>query len=171
MRRDPRKWLTLPWIDQYSGKQYRISTTLATGTKQIARVKSYGDVLEEYEFHGGQVRRCQRRAVRQANRGAVTAPACERSSPPPLSAKSRISLKRSSRAVAGAGDVFTEYPDPRRDEWTASIWPWLKSRTVPEVMELTGYPRKTIQRWRQGQRPSTKSLARLSAMLRRGDSK
>ena len=74
-------------------------------------------------------------------------------------------------SVADAGDVFTEYADPRRDEWTASIWPWLKSRTVPEVMELTGYPRKTIQRWRQGQRPSTKSLARLSAMLRRGDSK
>ena len=49
--RDPRKWLALPWIDQYSGKQYRISTTLATGTRQIARVKSYGDVLEEYEFH------------------------------------------------------------------------------------------------------------------------
>ena len=48
---DPRKWLALPWIDQYSGKQYRISTTLATGTRQIARVKSYGDVLEEYEFH------------------------------------------------------------------------------------------------------------------------
>ncbi|MGB8908921.1 MAG: hypothetical protein WCC84_09260 [Candidatus Cybelea sp.] len=35
----------------YSGKQYRISTTLATSTKQIVRVKSYGDVLEEYEFH------------------------------------------------------------------------------------------------------------------------
>ena len=47
---DPRKWLALPWIDQYSGKQYRISTTLATSTRQIARVKSYGDVLEEYEF-------------------------------------------------------------------------------------------------------------------------
>lgn len=48
---DPRKWLALPWIDQYSGKQYRISTTLATSTRQIARVKSYGDVLDEYEFH------------------------------------------------------------------------------------------------------------------------
>jgi hypothetical protein len=33
--RDPREWLALPWIDQYSGKQYRISTTLATSTKQI----------------------------------------------------------------------------------------------------------------------------------------
>jgi hypothetical protein len=49
--RDPRKWLALPWIEQYSGKHYRISTTLATGTRQIARVKNYGDVLEEYEFH------------------------------------------------------------------------------------------------------------------------
>ena len=43
---DPRKWFALPWIDQYSGKQYRISATLPTGTRQIARVKSYGDVLK-----------------------------------------------------------------------------------------------------------------------------
>ena len=43
--KDPRKWLALPWIDQYSRKQYRISTTLATSTRQIARVKSYGYVL------------------------------------------------------------------------------------------------------------------------------
>ena len=50
---DPRKWERLPWIDQYStkGARYRISTTVPSPTRQIARVKSYGDVLEEYEFH------------------------------------------------------------------------------------------------------------------------
>jgi len=33
------------------GTRYRISTTVPSPTRQIARVKSYGDVLEEYEFH------------------------------------------------------------------------------------------------------------------------
>ena len=73
---DPRKWLTLPWIDQYSGKQYRISTTLATSTRYIARVKSYGDVLEEYEFH--EEAKCADASgepCRQANRWAVAATA------------------------------------------------------------------------------------------------
>jgi len=49
-RTDPRKWLALPWIDQYSGKQYRISTTVEP-TRTIARVKSYSDRLNDYEFH------------------------------------------------------------------------------------------------------------------------
>ena len=48
---DPRKWERLPWIDEYSEKPYRISASLPSATRSIARVKSYGDVLEEYEFH------------------------------------------------------------------------------------------------------------------------
>ena len=48
---DPGKWTKLHWIDQYSGKRYRISTSTPTGTRSGARVQSYGDVLQEYEFH------------------------------------------------------------------------------------------------------------------------
>ena len=41
------------WIDQYSklGKRYRISASARHGSRTMARVKSYGDVLREYEFH------------------------------------------------------------------------------------------------------------------------
>jgi hypothetical protein len=41
----------IEWIDQYSGTVYRISTTEDYGTKGIARVNSYADVVLEYEFH------------------------------------------------------------------------------------------------------------------------
>lgn len=47
---DALKWERSPWIVQYSGKRYRISTTLEL-TRTIARVKIYGDVLLEYEHH------------------------------------------------------------------------------------------------------------------------
>ena len=41
----------ITWIEQYSREaRYRISTTVPSPTT-IARVKSYGDVLNEYEFH------------------------------------------------------------------------------------------------------------------------
>jgi hypothetical protein len=44
------KWVTFqPAMTK--GTRYRISTTVPSPTRQIARVKSYGDVLEEYEFH------------------------------------------------------------------------------------------------------------------------
>src|SRR5262249_13013115 len=47
----PAKWLSLPWVDIYSGEQYGISTGTTAGGERIARVKTYGDVLDEYEYH------------------------------------------------------------------------------------------------------------------------
>ena len=49
---DPREWTKMEWIDQYSnqGKTYRITTIGQPGTRNTARVKTYGDVLQEYNF-------------------------------------------------------------------------------------------------------------------------
>src|SRR5437660_5582291 len=41
----------MDWIDQYTGKCYRISTAGHHGTRQAARVKTYGEILRECEFH------------------------------------------------------------------------------------------------------------------------
>jgi hypothetical protein len=48
---DSRKWVANKWIDQYSGGSYRITTEGHSGSRRAARVKTFGDVLEEYEFH------------------------------------------------------------------------------------------------------------------------
>ena len=48
---DPRQWEKLQWIDQYSGKRYRITASGRHGSRTVARIKSYGNVLREYEFH------------------------------------------------------------------------------------------------------------------------
>jgi len=48
---DPRHWLQTNWIDQYSGKTYRITTTGFHGDRHTARVKTYGEVVREYEYH------------------------------------------------------------------------------------------------------------------------
>jgi hypothetical protein len=48
---NPRKWLKKEWIDQHSKKPYRITTEGHCGSRQKARVKTYGDVITEYEFH------------------------------------------------------------------------------------------------------------------------
>jgi hypothetical protein len=50
---DPRGWLEMPWVDRYTGKPYRITTEGFRGTRLAARVKTYGEVLREYEFHPG----------------------------------------------------------------------------------------------------------------------
>jgi hypothetical protein len=48
---DPDYWLDLPWIDQYSGAQYEITTEGLHGSRGVARVKTYSEVLRQYEFH------------------------------------------------------------------------------------------------------------------------
>ena len=72
-----------------------MSTTLPSPTRQIARVKSYGDVLEEYEFH--EEAKCA--DARGAPCGKQSVGLCSadvwRSAHPVSSAKSRTSSKRS----------------------------------------------------------------------------
>jgi hypothetical protein len=48
---DSRKWLNKEWIDQHSRKRFRIATHGHYGSKRTAWVKTYGDVVTEYEFH------------------------------------------------------------------------------------------------------------------------
>lgn len=47
------RWAEMTWIDQYSGQPYQITTEGFHGSRGVARVKTYGDVLREYEFHPG----------------------------------------------------------------------------------------------------------------------
>jgi hypothetical protein len=49
--KDPRRWAKLPWNDQHTGQRYGVSTSGPHGTRAAARVKTYGDVLREYEHH------------------------------------------------------------------------------------------------------------------------
>jgi hypothetical protein len=48
---DPSKWLDTEWIDHHSKKLFRVSTQGHCGSRQIARVKTYGEVVTEYECH------------------------------------------------------------------------------------------------------------------------
>lgn len=150
--RDPRRWLALPWIDQYSGKQYRISTTLATGTKHIARVKSYGEVLEEYEFHeeakcaGANGAACGKQTVGLLQRRHVRI-----EWPPRFIGKESNKLEEVEEgSVPDAGDVYTEYLDPRYDEWNRIILPILIQAPVSTIVKATGLSRRAIQRIRGG---------------------
>ncbi len=43
----------MPWTDQHTGKHYQITTEGFHGSRLAARVKTYGEVLREYEFHPG----------------------------------------------------------------------------------------------------------------------
>jgi hypothetical protein len=165
--KDPRKWLALPWIDQYSGKQYRIGTTLATSTRQIARVKSYGDVLEGYEFHpeakcaDASGAPCDKQTVGLLQRRHVAIDL-----PPRLIGKESNKLEEVEEgSVPDAGDVYTEYPDRRResgdwDEVVAKLQAMTKSRLI-EFEKETGISLTTLKAWRRGRIPHAKNRKKL----------
>ena len=48
---DARQWLKRKWIDQYSGDLFEITTEGHHATRRSACVKTYGDILSEYEYH------------------------------------------------------------------------------------------------------------------------
>lgn len=160
---DPRKWLALPWIDQYSGQQYRISTTLATGTRQIARVKNYGDVLEEYEFHeeakcaDANGAPCDKQTVGLLRRRHVAI-----EWPPRFIGKESNKLEEvEEQSVSDAGDVYTEYPNPQRErEGWGRIVAKLKSMSKCERQDLAkqvGLSPTTIEHARRGRTPHAKN--------------
>src|SRR5262249_55495404 len=114
---DSGKWLGKKWIDQHSGKRFRITTVGHCGTKQTAHVKTYGDVVTEYEFHpeakcadaSGGV--CQRQTVGLLQRRHVK-----------IDQIKCIGKESNSLEDVDAGmehsdkGVYTEYVDPKRDE-------------------------------------------------------
>jgi len=50
---DPSHWLSLPWVDRYSGTRYRVRVGAPSGVvmSDTVYLKSYREVFEEYEMH------------------------------------------------------------------------------------------------------------------------
>lgn len=121
---DPERWLKTLWIDRYSGKTFRITTRGHHGGRGIARVQTYGDVIESYAYHPeakfADVRGepCGKQTVGLLQRRHVR-----------IGVLNNIGKESNSLEEVQAGieheqaDVYTEYPDPRRTQWRMKVLP------------------------------------------------
>jgi hypothetical protein len=166
---EPKKWVTLKWIDQYSGASYRISTTDNYGGRKTARVKTYGDVIVDYEFHAEPkcadangvastkqtVGLLRRRHVRIANITSI--------------GKESNSLEEAgSGLIHSVDNAYTVYADPMRDEWQRIIVPALKQVSLSILVSESGLSRRTIINARTGKRrPHPNNQRILLEVLRR----
>jgi len=167
---DSRKWLRMSWIDQYSGKKYRIKTADHHGDRHSARVKTYGDVLREYEYHPeakcadarGKV--CDKQTVGLLQRRHIR-----------IDQIKYIGKESNSLEEVEAGlehsqqNVYTEYPDPRRDEWQ-TILPTLKKIPLGYLFKECGgmISRRALVAIRAGRsRPHRKNQELLTSILRK----
>lgn len=165
---DPRRWLKMRWLDQYTGAEYRITTAGEHGSKRTARVKTYGELVREYEYHperkcadaGGAI--CGKQTVGLLQRRNVRIDALK------YIGKESNSLEAVEEGMeASAKNVYTEYPDPRRDEWETKILPALRKMPVRTLVEKTGMSRSAIMELRAGRsRPRAANVDKLASFVR-----
>jgi len=166
---DPECWVDLPWIDQYSGKQYEITTEGFHGSRGVARVKTYGEVLREYESHLG----AKSADAKGKPSGKQTVGLLRRRH---VQVERIIYIgKESNRleeieagVIHSPESVYTEYPDPSRDEWQTRILPILKKIPIAALMRVSGRCRSMLVRAMAGRsRPRRKNQQLLKSILHR----
>ena len=166
---DSRQWLKKTWIDQYSGNDYKITTTGHHGDRHTARVKTYGEVLREYEIHpeskcaDARGRPCAKETVGLLQRRHVR-----------IDQIMYVGKESNSLEEVDAGlihspeNVYTIYTDPRRDDWQTKIMPSLRKIPLPILVNMSGLSRRTLIDIRAGRsRPHRKNQEVLAAIVRR----
>jgi hypothetical protein len=169
--KDSRGWLKRSWIDQYSGKEYRITTEGSFGDRYTARVKTYGDVLVDYEYHPES--KCADANGDPCNKQTVglLQPRHVRIDQIKYIGKESNSLEEvDAGLIHSEQSVYTEYPDPRRDEWQTKILPALKKVRLSDLVEQCHgiLSRRALIDLRAGRsRPHRDNQGRLVAVLQR----
>jgi hypothetical protein len=157
------------WTNEHSGEQYRISTEGFHGDRHTARVKTYGNVLREYAFHPGSksadahgnpsgkqtIGLLQRRDMRV---GQIIY----------IGKESNKLEEMEEGTIHSAQSVYTEYPDPRRDEWETKILPALRKFRIAVLIRLTNKSRSMLTRTLAGRsRPRAGNQTLLKSALRK----
>jgi len=167
---DPRQWTKMDWIDQYSGKTYRITTAGHHGSRNTARVKTFGDVLQEYEFHAeskcadADGRTCSKQTIGLLKRLHIRVGQIK------YIGKESNSLEDvESGLIHSEQNVYTEYPDPRRDEWQTKTLPALRRIPLKCLVKACEgkLSRRALIDLRAGRsRPHPENQEMLAAILR-----
>jgi hypothetical protein len=166
---NPNRWLKMAWVNQYTGEQYQITTKGFHGDPRTARVKTYGDVLREYAFHPGS----KSVDIHGKPSGKQTIGLLQRRH---MRVGQIIYIGKESNnleeiiegTIHSPQSVYTEYLDPRREEWPTKILPVLKRFPVTVLMRLSGKSRSMLIRTLTGRsRPRARNQVLLKSVLRK----
>ncbi len=164
---DPRKWPRMDWLDLYTGNRYRVTTTDRVGTRRSAQVKTHGDVLQEYEFHpeskcaDASGKPCGKQTVGLLHRRHIQIDyiTC-------IGKESNRLEDVEAGLIHSEQNVYTEYPDPQRDEWQMKILPALKRMPLSVLVKKSGISRSQLKEIRAGRsRPHRKNQQLLAALV------
>jgi hypothetical protein len=170
---NPKKWLQMNWIDQYSGKVFKTTTDNNVNSRATARVKTYGDTFEEYAHHPeskcadelGNV--CDRQTTgllyrRHVRIGEII----------PIGKESNKLEEVGSGLIHSAENIYTEYPDQTRDCWEKIIRPKLRGIPISILVQKTGLSRRMLIKARHGHaRPHPRNQKMIMDAMRKLESR
>ena len=169
MASDPNSWIKGPWVDVYSGEEIEVTTDADFTDPAAARVKTYGDVISEYESHP------------EPKSATVTGKVCDRKTRGLLHRRhispSKIDLtgKESNRledvrkgVVHDWDEIASTFSDPAYSHWDLVEQPRLATCAASVIAKVGGISERAARRLKAGTaRPSSKTRTRLRAMLKR----
>jgi hypothetical protein len=133
---NPGDWLKMNWIDQYTGDKYRVTTRAHGGPRGAVWVKTYGDIVAEYQFHpeakcaDSFSNPCGKKTVGLLKRRHIKIDIVK------FIGKESNSLENVAEGLMHSEqNVYTEYADPKRDEWTIKTWPALKQVPLGKLVK------------------------------------
>jgi len=164
---DPNKWTRMNWVDQYSAEVFRISPDYSS--RKTIRVKTYGDVISEYEFHpepkcaDSNGYTCRNETVGLLHRRHVRIGGIV-----PIGKESNRLEQVAEGLIHSANTVYTVYVDESRDEWERKIRPALNTVSLSVLGEETGLSRRMLIKARKGKaRPHPRNQRLLISALRK----
>ncbi len=165
---DARRWLSIHWIDQYSGNRYRITTAGHHGARHAACVKTYSEVLREYEFHAeSKCADADGEACGKQSTGLLQRRRIQIELIKYIGKESNSLEDVESGLIHSAESVYTEYPDPRRDQWQTKTLPALKKVPLGLLVEMSGKSAMMLKDARAGRsRPHSRNQKLLADVLR-----
>ena len=164
---NPTKWTEMNWVDQYSGETFKISVKYSS--RKTVRVKTYADIITEYEFHpepkcsdlNGSV--CNRETVGLLRRRSVRIGGII-----PIGKESNSLEEVDAGLIHSSENVYTVYSDLTRDEWERRIRPALKKVALSVLIKETGLSRRMLIKARTGHaRPHRQNQQLILSVLRK----
>ena len=168
--KDSKNWLRAPWLDQYSGKRYRIQTgeSPSASLPGVAHVQSYADVIDAYEFHpeakcataDGTVSGKQTKGLHYRRHIIIDSIT--------YIGKESNELEDVEAGMVSPDQAYTQFTDKRRDFWSTKVRPAMRLVSIQKLAAATGLSRRMLIDARLGKRrPHLKHRQRIAAALAR----
>jgi hypothetical protein len=152
-----------------ASEAFEITTDRLHGSRGVARVKTYGEVLRQYEFHfGGKSGDAKGKPSGKQTFGLLRRRHVRVERIIYIGKESNRLEEFEAGVIHSPESVYTEYPDPRRDEWQTKILPLLNKIPVGILMRFSGRSRSMLVKALAGRsRPRKRNQQVLKSILHR----